>query len=152
MRAAMLGLQMPDKGNKRKAAAAAGHSQAGVKELLDFVAKLSLAHALSARVLRSIVLDAMHVPITSEIVLAMNLAAKAFVEAHRPASKEERAKMCMPGMPHHHAWNAMLEQVTKEAKPGVESRAIKDYSHFVKQQSDPVKILTVQVGHVRVCK
>lgn len=144
----MLGLKLPDKGNKRKAAGpAATGSEGGIKELLDLVAKLSLANALSSRVLKSIVLDVMHVPITNEIVQAMMTATKNFAEAHRPASKEERDKM---GMPHHHAWNAMLEKIAAEAPLGIESRAIKDYSDFVK--NDPVKICTAQVRHVRVCK
>lgn len=129
----MLGLKLPDKGSKRKAAGpAATGSEGGIKELLDLVAKLSLASALSSRVFKPIVLGVMHVPIASEIIQAMMTAAKSFAEAHRRASKEEREKM---GMPHHHAWNAMLEKITAEAPRaplGIESRAIKDYSDFVK--------------------
>ena len=115
----MLGLKMPGKDFKRKAAGpAAGSSEGGIKELLDLVAKLSLANALSSRVLKSIMLDAMHVPITSEIISAMTMATKSFTEAHRPASKEDREKM---GRPHHHAWNAMLEKITTEAPLGIHS-------------------------------
>ena len=137
----MLGLAMPDKGNKRRAVPADGRAhkdENGTKELLDTVAKLSLANALSARVVRSIVLDVMHVAITEPIVSEMTTATKAYSDAHRPATREQRAKM---GMPHHHAWNAMLEQIVKEALPqGAELKAIKDYSDFVKQSPDPVAL------------
>ena len=144
---------MPDKGNKRRAVPTDGKAhkdESGIKELLDNVAKLSLASALSARVVRSIVLDGMQAPIAEPIISEMTTATKAYADAHRPATRKQRAKM---GMPHRHAWNAMLAQIVKEALPqGAELKAIKDYSDFVKQSPDPAALLTLQVRYERVCK
>eukprot|EP00972_Heterocapsa_arctica_P081105 11950558-Heterocapsa_arctica.AAC.1 len=53
-------------------------------------------------------------------------------------------------MPHHHAWEALLAWVTTVTSSASESKLIKDYCEFIKK--DPVKTLTEQVRHVRVCK
>ena len=155
----MLGLKLPgkdgkdgkdkDKGSKRARQGDRGDSEAeAMRALLTQVAKLSLANALSARVMRSIVLDVMHVPASSAVITAIMAATRAFAEAHRPASAQERLGM---GMPHHHAWNALIETVKRDAPSGAfECKAIEDYSAFVK--TDPVTILTKQVRYVRVTK
>ena len=143
----MLGLKMPDAPLAQRKRPRTGETDDNTQQLLKLVAKLSLANALAARVLRSIILDVMHIPATSDIVVSILEATRAYAAAHRPASAEARQAM---GMPHHHAWNAMLERVKKDAPAGPECKAITEYSDYIK--TNPVLLLTTQVRYVRITK
>eukprot|EP00972_Heterocapsa_arctica_P034553 5087188-Heterocapsa_arctica.AAC.1 len=49
------------------------------------------------------------------------------------------------GMPHHHAWQALLSWAQAEKLSAAESKLMKDYCEYIKK--DPM-----QVRHVRICR
>jgi hypothetical protein len=149
---ASLGLMIPGRSTRRRREDGQSARQGDTDEekmaaLLSIVAKLCLANALSCRVLKSVVLDVMHVPIGHKAASSALEATRAYAVAHKPATPAVRASM---GMPHHHAWEALLSWVQEDKPSAADSKTLADYCEFVKK--DPVKTLTMQVRHVRIAK
>ena len=100
--------------------------------------------------MKSIVMEVFLMKDVSEVMVAMKLATKNYSEEAETISKDKRVEQL--GLPHHHAWNAMLKAVGAKANEEENGRLAEYTQYAATYASGALNMLSKEVRYCRAQK
>lgn len=118
-----------DGGKQAAGSAKGGKDQNDVKKIVAVLCKLSLADALGVRILKAAVIQTVLIATESVWVVTIRAATKKYVEITKDMEKDEKFNKF--GLPHAHAWNAVIKVMTDKAVASGDEDAKKKLDEYV---------------------